>query len=32
MSRKIPEKEYEKTHSFKFKQWLDGTKILILMK
>ena len=26
MSRKIPEKEYEKTHSFKFKQWLDGTK------
>lgn len=26
MSRKIPEKEYKKTHSFKFKQWLDGTK------
>lgn len=26
MSRKIPEKEYKKTHSFRFKQWLDGTK------
>lgn len=26
MSRKIPEEEYKKTHSFKFKQWLDGTK------
>lgn len=26
MSRKIPEKEFEKTRSFKFKQWLDGTK------
>ena len=26
MSRKIPEKEYEKTLSFRLKQWLDGTK------
>lgn len=26
MSRKIPEKEYKKTRSFRFKQWLDGTK------
>lgn len=26
MSRKIPEKEYKKTRSFKFQQWLDGTK------
>lgn len=26
MSRKIPEKEYEKTVSFRLKQWLDGTK------
>lgn len=26
MSRKIPEKEFQKTRSFKFKQWLDGTK------
>lgn len=26
MSRKIPEKDYEKTVSFRLKQWLDGTK------
>lgn len=26
MSRKIPEKEYKKTRSFRFKQWMDGTK------
>lgn len=26
MSRKIPEQEYEKTLSFRLKQWLDGTK------
>lgn len=26
MSRKIPEEIYSKTRSFKFKQWLDGTK------
>lgn len=26
MSRKIPDKEYEKTLSFRLKRWLDGTK------
>lgn len=26
MSRRIPEQEYKKTRSFKFRQWLDGTK------
>lgn len=26
MSRKVTEKEYEKTFSFRFRQWLDGTK------
>lgn len=26
MSRKIPKQEYEKTLSFRLKQWLDGTK------
>ncbi len=26
MSRKIPEKQYQKTASFHFRQWLDGTK------
>lgn len=26
MSRKIPESEYQKTFSYRFKQWLDGTK------
>ena len=26
MSRKIPDQEYEKTVSFRLKQWLDGTK------
>ena len=26
MSRKIPEEEYKKTLSYRFKQWLDGTK------
>lgn len=26
MSRKIPEEKYQKTLSFRFRQWLDGTK------
>lgn len=26
MSRKVPKQEYEKTLSFRLKQWLDGTK------
>lgn len=26
MSRKVPEEQYRKTFSYKFKQWLDGTK------
>lgn len=26
MSRKVPKEQYEKTFSYKFKQWLDGTK------
>mgnify|MGYP000559160955 CR=1 FL=1 len=26
MSRKIPEQQYEKTISYRFRQWLDGTK------
>ena len=26
MSRKVPEQEYEKTISFRLKQWLDGSK------
>lgn len=26
MSREIPEKEYEKTFSFRFRQWADGSK------
>ena len=26
MSRKVTEKEYEKTFSFRFRQWFDGTK------
>ena len=26
MSRKVPKEQYEKTFSFKFKRWLDGTK------
>lgn len=26
MSRKIPEENYKKTRSYRFKQWLDGTK------
>lgn len=26
MSRRIPREEYEKTFSYKFQQWLDGTK------
>ena len=26
MSRKVPQEQYEKTFSFKFKRWLDGTK------
>ena len=26
MSRKVSKEEYEKTISFRFKQWLDGTK------
>lgn len=26
MSRKVPEEQYEKTFSYKFKQWLDGAK------
>lgn len=26
MSRKVPREQYEKTFSYKFKQWLDGTK------
>ena len=26
MSKKVPREQYEKTFSFKFKRWLDGTK------
>ncbi len=26
MSKKVPEEQYQKTFSYKFKQWLDGTK------
>lgn len=26
MSRRIPEEKYQKTFSYRFKQWLDGTK------
>jgi multicomponent Na+:H+ antiporter subunit B len=26
MSKKVPEEQYEKTRSHRFKQWLDGTK------
>ena len=26
MSRKVPEQEYEKTLSFRLKQWFNGTK------
>lgn len=26
MSKKVPQEQYEKTFSYKFKQWLDGTK------
>lgn len=26
MSKKVPREQYEKTFSYKFKQWLDGTK------
>ena len=26
MSKKVPEEEYQKTFSYKFRQWLDGTK------
>ena len=26
MSRKVPQDQYEKTFSYKFKRWLDGTK------
>ena len=26
MSKRVPEEQYEKTFSFKFKRWLDGTK------
>ena len=26
MSRKIPEEKYKQTRSYRFKQWLDGTK------
>ena len=26
MSKKVPEEQYQKTFSYKFRQWLDGTK------
>lgn len=26
MSKKVPQEQYEKTFSYKFRQWLDGTK------
>ena len=26
MSRKVPEETYSKTFSYRFRQWLDGTK------
>ena len=26
MSRKVPEETYRKTFSYRFRQWLDGTK------
>ena len=26
MSKRVPEEQYQKTFSYKFKQWLDGTK------
>ena len=26
MSKKVPQEQYEKTFSYKFKEWLDGTK------
>ena len=26
MSKRVPKEVYEKTRSYKFKQWLEGTK------